>query len=262
MLNYEIYDNKKENWVVFLHGIGGSTLTWKKQIEAFSEKYNLLLLDLQGHGKSKSDAAVTVKSVNDSIKEVLDYTGIKKADFVGLSMGTLVAAQFAIKYPTYVNSLVLGGAVIQVDGIYKLAMKGAGLIKHVLPTRMLYKIFAGIIIPARWHKKSRDIFLRESKNMKRKNFLSWMEYISISTNPKKILDKLKALGIKILFVSGDHDVCFVKSVKKMAAYIDNAKLNIINACGHVCTIEKYKEFNSLALSYLKSIHMPKIALNG
>ena len=60
MLNYEIYDNKKENWVVFLHGIGGSTLTWKKQIEAFSEKYNLLLLDLQGHGKSKSDAAVTV----------------------------------------------------------------------------------------------------------------------------------------------------------------------------------------------------------
>ena len=150
---------------------------------------------------------------------------------------------------------------ISLDGIYKLAMKGAGLIKHVLPTRMLYKIFAGIIIPAKWHKKSRDIFLRESKNMKRKNFLSWMEYISISTNPKKILDKLKALGIKILFVSGDHDVCFVKSVKKMAAYIDNAKLNIINACGHVCTIEKYKEFNNLALSYLKSIHMPKIVLS-
>lgn len=261
MLNYEIYDNEKESWVVFLHGIGGSVLTWKKQIEAFSEKYNLLLLDLQGHGKSKSNDEVTVKSVNDSIKEVLDYLNIQKADFVGMSMGTLVAAQFAIKYPSYVNSLVLGGAVIQVDGIYKFAMKGAGLIKHVLPTRALYKLFAGIIIPAKWHKKSRDIFLRESKNMERKNFLSWMKYISISTNPKKLLDKLKSLNIKILFVSGDHDLCFVKSVKKIVAYLGDAKLNIINACGHVCTIEKYKEFNDLALNYLKSMHMPKLALN-
>ena len=50
MLKYEIIDNQKEEWVVFVHGIGGSTKTWGKQIEAFSEQYNLLLLDLPGHG--------------------------------------------------------------------------------------------------------------------------------------------------------------------------------------------------------------------
>ena len=50
MLKYEIIDNKAEEWVVFIHGIGGSTKTWNKQIDAFSENYNLLLLDLPGHG--------------------------------------------------------------------------------------------------------------------------------------------------------------------------------------------------------------------
>ena len=50
MLKYELIDNQKEEWIVFVHGIGGSTKTWKKQIDDFSEHYNLLLLDLPGHG--------------------------------------------------------------------------------------------------------------------------------------------------------------------------------------------------------------------
>ena len=50
MLKYEIIDNQAEEWVVFIHGLGGSTKTWKKQIDAFSKNYNLLLLDLPGHG--------------------------------------------------------------------------------------------------------------------------------------------------------------------------------------------------------------------
>ena len=50
MLKYEIIDSQKKEWVVFVHGIGGSTKTWAKQIEAFFEQYNLLLLDLPGHG--------------------------------------------------------------------------------------------------------------------------------------------------------------------------------------------------------------------
>ena len=52
MLKYEIVNNQKQDWVVFVHGIAGSTLTWKKQVDDFSKQYNLLLLDLPGHGKN------------------------------------------------------------------------------------------------------------------------------------------------------------------------------------------------------------------
>ena len=47
MLKYEAIDNQHEEWVVFVHGIGGSTKTWNRQIEDFSQRFNLLLLDLK-----------------------------------------------------------------------------------------------------------------------------------------------------------------------------------------------------------------------
>ncbi|MBQ2403904.1 MAG: hypothetical protein II280_00670, partial [Lachnospiraceae bacterium] len=73
MLKYEIIDNQKEEWVVFVHGIGGSTKTWGKQIEAFSEQYNLLLLDLPGHGLNADNVIYKVDAdkLHNGIKDTL-----------------------------------------------------------------------------------------------------------------------------------------------------------------------------------------------
>ncbi len=73
MLKYEIVDNQKEEWVVFVHGIGGSTKTWSKQIDAFSEQYNLLLLDLPGHGQNADNVIYEVdsKKLHNGIKETM-----------------------------------------------------------------------------------------------------------------------------------------------------------------------------------------------
>jgi pimeloyl-ACP methyl ester carboxylesterase len=46
------HENSKE-WVVFVHGAGGSSAVWHKQVKPFSEKFNVLLVDLRGHGQSK-----------------------------------------------------------------------------------------------------------------------------------------------------------------------------------------------------------------
>ena len=131
MLHFEKYRHETSDlWVVFVHGIGGSTLTWKKQLDSFREDYNLLLIDLPGHGKSQeADGHLTHQSVNDEIKHVLDYVGIAKADFVGMSLGTLVIMSFAVTYPSYVNSVILGGAIINVQGIYSHLMSFAEVIK-------------------------------------------------------------------------------------------------------------------------------------
>ncbi len=41
-----------DEWVVFVHGAGGSSSIWFKQIKAYKQHFNLLLIDLRGHGKS------------------------------------------------------------------------------------------------------------------------------------------------------------------------------------------------------------------
>lgn len=257
MLNYKVVDNNSTNWVVFLHGIGGSTATWKKQIDAFKE-YNLLLIDLPGHGESKCDEKITISNVNNAIKEVLDHLNIKKADFVTLSLGTLVAANFAIKNPTYVGTLVMGGAVIKVEGIYKLLMNTIQVVKRFLPHRLLFNVMAKVMLPKKNHKKSRKIFIRESLKMTRKMFLAWVNYIAEITHPEKLLQKLKELKVKMFFISGDEDRCFLDGTKKVVAYLSKPKLYIIKKCGHVCSIEKYDEFNTEAVGFLNTYHTPSL----
>ena len=54
MINYSVYKNfESDQWVTFVHGAGGSSSIWYRQIKEFKKHFNVILLDLRGHGKSK-----------------------------------------------------------------------------------------------------------------------------------------------------------------------------------------------------------------
>ena len=252
MLKYEIIDNQKEEWVVFVHGIGGSTRTWQKQTEAFSENYNLLLLDLPGHGLNADNIIDKVdhKRLHTGIKETLDHLHIDSAHFVGLSLGTIVIVNFAVAYPDCVKTIILGGSSLKLSGIYKFSVIVANKIKRFVPYEFLYKFFAWFMMPKKHHKKSRLIFLREVVKLNKETMYAWIEYLQFSLKPERILEKLDFLGKKILLISGDEDHCFINDAKKIAQKMKSMEFKTIEKCGHVCSIEKWKTFNQIALEYL------------
>ena len=54
MLHYSTHLHPTSKaWVTFVHGAGGSSSIWFKQLREFSKHFNVLLLDLRGHGKSR-----------------------------------------------------------------------------------------------------------------------------------------------------------------------------------------------------------------
>ena len=251
MLKYEIIDNNKDDWVVFVHGIGGSTKTWKKQIADFSEKFNLLLLDLPGHGDNSDNIInrVDLSKLYKGIKDTLDFLKIKAAHFVGLSLGTLVIAEFAVEYPEYVIDMVLGGAVLEVSGIYRECVMAANILKNYIPYEWLYKFFTWFLMPKEHHKKSRTIFLRELVKLHKETMLAWIEYLQRALKTKDTINKLDSLGKKVLLISGNEDHCFLKGATKMFNKLHNVNMVIIEHCGHVCSIESYREFNKYCINY-------------
>lgn len=255
ILKYEIINNQKEDWVIFIHGIAGSTKTWKQQIDDFSKKYNLLLLDLPGHGNNADNIIdkVNIFKLNTGIKNTLDYLNIKSAHFVGMSLGTTVIASFAITYPEYVKSIIFGGTAIQTSGIYKTLIYLTTKVKSIFPYTKMYQFLSWFLMPKENHKKSRSIFLREAKKLDRHTMYAWIDYLKQCIHPENIIKELEKTHIGILFISGDEDHCFIKGAKKAFENIQNAQFKLMKHCGHVCSIERANEFNEYALKYLESL---------
>lgn len=97
--------------ILLLHGIAGSSQTWRPLIRPLSRKYRVLAPDLLGHGNStkpRSDYSLGAFSV--LMRDLLNELGIDRATIVGHSLGGGIAMQFVYQHPDHVARLVLIGS--------------------------------------------------------------------------------------------------------------------------------------------------------
>ena len=238
MLHYITYKHKVSTvWVTFVHGAGGSSSIWFKQIREFKKHFNVLLLDLRGHGNSKPnlkkvfDEKYTFDVITNDIVEVIDFENIEKSHFVGISLGTILIRNLAEMHPERVESMVMGGAIMKLN----------------LRSQILMKL--GIIMPNKNHKESRSLFVREAKKLYQKEFIRWFKLTS-EINP--LLRFFRAADIKIptLYVMGEEDYLFLPSIRKIVMLHHNSKLLVVEDCGHVVNVEQPKFFNEEVIKYL------------
>ena len=96
--------------VMFIHGAANDHSVWALQSRYFAyHGFNVLAVDLPGHGKSVGPALASVEDMAAWTIGVLDAAGIKKAALVGHSMGSLVALETAARHPDRVEKLALIG---------------------------------------------------------------------------------------------------------------------------------------------------------
>ncbi len=258
MLYYKTYHKSAEaDWVVFVHGAGGSSSIWFKQLKAYKEEFNVLLVDLRGHGKSKGmlqkyyEDEYSFKLASQDILDVLDDAGIQKAHFVGVSLGTIIIRTIAEMQPDRVESLVMCGAIMRLN-IRSRFLVGLGhLFKKVVPYMWLYKLFAWIILPRKHHSESRNLFIREAKNLYKKEFMKWFN-LTHEVNPLLKYFREKELQIPTLYVMGSEDYLFLPPVKKMVKEHTKSFLEIVQECGHVVNVEQPDTFNRLSIGFLKT----------
>ncbi|MBR3645834.1 MAG: alpha/beta hydrolase [Lachnospiraceae bacterium] len=262
-MNYRIYNNSSSEWVLLIHGLGGSINTWKYQIDDL-QKYNIIAVDLEGHGgspfgKHKHLLTDSASSIND----ILVKESIDKVHIISLSLGTIVALEFTYLYKEKVKSIILAGCVMNLHIGYKTLLAFVEAFKYVIPKNIFYPMFANIMMPKGNHKKSREFFIRESLKMKSVAFRMWLsELFKIQFNLQKYLDVILENKLPVFLISGQEDYFFLHSAKRMHKKISDATTYFIEKCGHVCSIENYETFNKQVLDYLDGVclHSPIHAL--
>ena len=129
--------------ILLIHGMAGSSETWRAVIPQLSKKYRVIAPDLMGHGQSdkpRSDYSLGAFAV--ALRDLLDELGVSGATVIGQSLGGGVAMQFAYQHRDYCRRLVLissGGLGPDVGWTLRLlSAPGAELILPIIaPTPVL-----------------------------------------------------------------------------------------------------------------------------
>ncbi len=108
-INYEVYGDGPP--LVLAHGYTASLEMWREQVPAFSAKYRLVIYDTRGHGATTAPAdTARYNLARDYVADqlaLMDHLAIDRAYVGGLSMGGMIAQEFALQHPQRVRALLL-----------------------------------------------------------------------------------------------------------------------------------------------------------
>ncbi|MBU0651626.1 MAG: alpha/beta hydrolase [Proteobacteria bacterium] len=95
--------------LVMIAGLGGTMDRWPQEvIEALSRKYQLIIPDNRGMGYSTAnDVTFTCKLFADDVIGLLDTLGVKKANVLGGSMGSMITQELLLKYSQRLNKAII-----------------------------------------------------------------------------------------------------------------------------------------------------------
>ncbi len=239
--------------IVFIHGGLVDSRLWDDQFKEFAKKYRVVRYDIRGRGKSPLPTE-PYSLVND-VKEILRHLKIEKASIVGLSLGGVIAADFVLEYPEFVESLVLVSAGLRGFDSGKPDREGAaiyGAVATIPPEKaaslwLTHPHFAGV----RKNKKVREKLFQ----MLVDNYAGYTQkdagkfYVLPQPETDERLSKIK---VPTLIVAGSLDAEYIlANANELKANISGSELVIIKNASHHPNIEKPSEFNKVLRTFLQ-----------
>jgi len=238
-------DHKKET-IILLHGSGLSHIVWSLVEQFFSnQNYNVLSIDLPGHGNSEGPCLKTIEEIADWLEKVFIKLKLEKVILVGHSQGCLEMLEYSNKYKNRLKKLVFLGGSYKMpvnQDLIDLAENGdTDAVKLMM--KWGYegsKKFIGGNPIKRIIQSPRDI-----SEILGVDLVACNNYANGS-------NALKTIDCPTMFVFGALDkMVNIEVGKKFASMVDNSTTHIIDGCGHMIMIEKAFEMREKVLEFLQ-----------
>ncbi len=233
--------------VLFIHGLGSSSAVWGKQLEVLKEDYQLITVDLYGHGNNtKTSSDISIKQAAKNISEEIREKELSNITIVGHSLGGLIAIEVADYNKHFIDRLILIDVPTKQTGM---------TLFNSLFLKMLEKDFSRVV-KEHYKKMTQDErllgdLLETALSTDKNSYYQYMKSL-LETDYSK---KARSLDAQIyLFVSSSLVKDKVKVKQRMKKYgyerIQEDRLYYYSETGHFLMIESAEDFNRELLKIL------------
>jgi len=237
--------DKKKPSILLMHGSGLTHIVWSLHEQFYTATgFNVLSVDLPGHGDSEGPSLRSIEEISDWIKSLINILDIPKISLVGHSQGSLVGIDFASRYPELTDKLVLV----------------AGSNKMPVNKDLIDLAEAGdekaVLLMMKWGYEGSKAFIGGNPVKKIVNSARAIrEVLAVDLNAcnnyKNGENAIKKISCSTLCIFGDLDKMVpVKVGVKMSEQIKNCKTKIISNCGHMIIFEKAFEMRNIVKEFI------------
>ena len=233
-VNYIRYGKKSGDTLVFLHGWGQNIEMMKPVADPFSEDFDIIIVDLPGHGESEEpDTVYTVDDFVECIKELLDSLKVKNPILIGHSFGGKTSLLYASKYN--VKKLILFAPSYKKE-IQKLSLK-TKMLKTAKKIPGLNKL-EGF---AKKHIGSTDY----------KNASPLMRQILVETVNYDIRNQIPNIKCPTILIWGTMDEAVdIEGAYELESLIKDAGVVVYENCTHYAYLERLGQTINVMKSFL------------
>ncbi|MFN0314822.1 MAG: alpha/beta fold hydrolase [Burkholderiales bacterium] len=218
--------------VMFIHGAANDHSVWALQSRYFAyHGWNVLALDLPGHGKSAEPLLTTIEAMASWCSAALTQARIESTAVVGHSMGSLIALELAARHPQQVSQLVLVGTAFPMKvsdtllGAAK-AQDHAALDMISVWSHSSAGQTGGNRAPGQWIMGSGMRLLERNAKPLHNDFKACNDYTAANESAAKV-------GCPTLVISGNRDLMTpAKAARGLAGKLPNAQVRLIDGAGH------------------------------
>lgn len=240
--------------LLLIMGTGLDHSCWDAQIEAYHDEFDCIAFDNRGTGKTGvTSEPLTTSLMADDAGALLDALGVENAHVSGLSLGSCISQQLALRRPELVQTLQLHGTWAHAQGYAARKFQAQIRLLEMLDLRSFYEINVLWFLTPQFmvqypdqltHQIDSIVAAAPSTDLLRQQYVADLNH--------NTLDQLHEIRVPTLVTVGSFDLALPPMYsREVADGIPNAELVIFEGGGHLHNVEHPKEFNRVTLEFLR-----------
>lgn len=237
--------------LVLLHPVSMDLSWWGDQFRDFGDDYDVIAMDMPGHGLSaQPDAAPTFASMAAAVEGILEHVGAGPAHVIGISVGGMIAQALALRRPDLVRSLTLVATLCTFPEPVRQALRERARVARTDGMATIAALSIERWLTPAFRARRPDVVARATLGLMRQpgefHARMWDMIAALDLE-----SQLHAIACPTLVVTGTADVnAPPAAAQQIARAIPGAVVELMHGLGHFPPFEAPDAFNAIVRGFL------------